>query len=330
MKKLLYMVSLLFLVSCGSKYNQSDIKENSFLYKNGTYFVYYDKELLLIPEGTYITKNDNIENYFYSFFGKKVKDENKLEIDLSRYFPHGIKEVYELKEIPKEYKVIPTISILNGKNIIDTVKLANVLAENNQNALISVNDITNELVEIKDTNQVDPNISLEGKLVSILNANGINGFAKALGESFAKNLKMNYIATNYNKKSNISYVINHKLSKEEFNKFVNSISLKYIEIKDDPNISPDADVVLITGNDSKVNFPIVIQSSNKKSELKDLLSEYKPIVVGVPGNIKINGTTIEYNPKDIVIANKLTSYIPDSTLQENKDINGKIIILTDR
>lgn len=76
---------------------------------------------------------------------------------------------------------------------------------------------------------------------------------------------MNYVTENFNEKIDFSYIINHRLTDEQFDKLVNnSLSLKYIKIKKDKNIRPEADVVLITGNDNKVTYTLNIVSPTGK------------------------------------------------------------------
>lgn len=327
MKKILTFIMLLTIFSCSSK-NDEQNTNNKLAYTKDTYYVYYNQEIIKIPANTYITKDKNIDSYFFSFFGKHIKAEKQLKMDLNRYFPLGITEIVKLDKDPEDSKEIPLLDI-ETKKIVDPIKLSELLS-GDVSALVIVDD-TSEIIQIKDTNAVSPEISLEGKTVHILNANGINGFAKKLGESFNKNLGMEYIAENNSEKTDMSYVINHKLTKQEFNKFVNSVGLKYIKIKEDNELMPEADVVLITGNDSKVKFPIEIQTKYQTSTLTSLLSEYKPSLKKIedPDN-KIIGITIKYNSEDKVIAEKILSYIPSAKLEEDNNLKDKIEIVTDR
>lgn len=324
MKKLLFVFSLLALLSCGIA---EDNKEgNRLVVTENKYFVYYDSEVIEIPKGTYITTDKKIEDYFFdvALLGKTLKDEKGLLADLSKYFPHEILDVRKGTD-PSAFTALPTIK-LGEKVIVDSINLASILAGDTAESLINVNN-TSEIVEVKESNAVNPDVSLEGKKVEILNANGIQGFASNLGKAFESNLKMKYNAENYNQSSDISYVINHKLSDAEFEKFVNSLSIKYIKIKNDDSIKPDSDIVIITGNDSKVNFPITILSNKESSELKDLLTTYNVSVKKTDQSIK--EIVIKHKAEDVLIAKKLLSYIPEAKLEVDETQTG-ITILSNR
>ncbi len=69
--------------------------------------------------------------------GKLIfKDKRKLLSDLSKYFPHGINEVVINGKLPKENLEIPTMD-LDGKKIIDSIKLADVLIKEDARALFT-------------------------------------------------------------------------------------------------------------------------------------------------------------------------------------------------
>ncbi|VWL85623.1 LytR C-terminal domain-containing protein [Oceanivirga miroungae] len=325
MKKIIITLAMLSVFACGK---EEDKSVNRLAYVDGNYYVYYDNEVVEITRGSYITKDKKIEDYFFNFFGAHVKDEKLLISDLSKYFPHSIQDVVISKNRPDTVVEVPTMD-LDGKYIIDSIKLANILSGEDGKALLIV-DNTSDIVEIKPSNQIDPEVSLEGKTVDVLNANGINGFAKKLGEAFKNNLDMNYNADNYGSRSDMSYVVNHKLNEDEFLKFVNSIGLKYIKIKEDPSLRPDADVVIITGNDKKVKYAVNIYSTTGVSELKDQLSEYTPKIYKAKESSTIVGVTIKYNPEDFVIAHKLLSLVPSARLEKDSSLENKIVITTNR
>ena len=316
-KKLLIGLSFFLLTACGM--NKDLGEQNKLVVSDSKYYVYYDNEILEIQKGVYITNENKIEDYFSLFLGVYVKDEKKLLSDLERYFPHKINGVQK-GEKPKNFKKIPIIKI-GDRLIVNSLKLEYLLAEE---TLIAVDD-TSDIVRVKEA--VDSNLS--GKFVYILNANKINGFAKKLGMAFEKNLKMKYIAENYSKESTFSYIINNKLSQEDFDKFVNSLSLKYIKVKKDDKLKPEADVILITGNDAKVDFTIELLSTSEDSELKTLLSEYKLKVQ--KSNEKISETTIKHRAEDIVIAKKMLGYLPTAKLiQDDSIAENKILITTNK
>ncbi|WP_068268541.1 hypothetical protein [Caviibacter abscessus] len=317
------LIALFFFVLSSCGLNKDLGQQNKLVVSQDKYYIYYDNEVIELPKGTYITKENKIEDYFSKFFVSYVKDEKKLLSDLNRYFPHKINGVQEGNK-PQNSSVIPIIKVEN-KQLIDSVKLAKLLAGETGEALVAYDD-SSEIVEVKDNSNVQ--ISLEGKLVSILNANGIAGFAKKLGRAFESNLKMKYTAENYSENLNMTYVINHKLSDEELSKFINSTNIKYVKIKKDDKIKPEADVVLITGNDANVNYTIEVKSINENSDLKELLHDYKVNVVKVDKAQDV--TVINYKAEDILIAKKLLGYIPSAKLVEDNTLDNKIVITTNK
>lgn len=320
-KKLLIILSIISLMSCGIK---NDTKTgNRLVVAENKYYVYYDNEVIELNKDTYITKDMKIGDYFFNFkfLGIQLKDERKLLLDLAKYFPHGINEIQK-GDSPEKYVKIPTY-MLNNKSIIDSVKLADIL---NGESLIN-SESNSELIEAKEEPS-DENVNLENKKVEILNANGIAGYAKKLGETLKSNLKMEYNAENYNKPSNVSYVINHKLNDKQLETFIENLGIKYIKILDDQSIKPDADVVVITGNDKLVNFTITIETNNEKTELKNLLDGYK-LVVKNNANVA-DGIVIKYNKEDEFIAKNIAKILSDAKLQQDDTIKNGLLIQSTR
>lgn len=318
------LIALFFFVLSSCGLNKDLGQQNKLVVSHDKYYIHYDNEVIEVPKGTYITKENKIEDYFSQFFVLYVKDEKKLLSDLNRYFPHKINGVQKGNK-PQNSSVIPSIKVDN-KQVIDSVKLSNLLAGETGEALVSYDD-SSEIVEVKENNNVEE-VSLEGKTVSILNANKITGFAKKLGRIYQANLKMKYTAENYSGNENISYIINHKLSEKELNKFINSTNIKYIRMKQDKSIKPEADVVLITGNDAKVDYTIEVKSTNENSDLKELIHGYKVNVSKI--DKAADETVISYKAEDILIAKKLLGYIPSAKLVEDNTLNDKIVITTNK
>lgn len=140
---------------------------------------------------------------------------------------------------------------------------------------------------------------------------------------------MNYVAENFNEKTDFSYIINHRLTDEQFDKLVNSLSLKYIKIKKDKNVRPEADVVLITGNDNKVTYTLNIVSPTGKSEIKELLDGYNSVEIKNE-NEKTNDIIIKYRSEDELIAKKLLSYLPEAKLILDDKLQGNVTIISPR
>lgn len=319
-KKLLIILSIISLMSCGIK---NDTKTgNRLVVAENKYYVYYDNEVIELNKDTYITKDMKIGDYFFNFkfLGIQLKDERKLLLDLAKYFPHGINEIQKGNS-PEKFVTIPTY-MLNNKSIIDSVKLADLLSGE---SLIN-SESNSELIEAKEATSDD--VSLENKKVEILNANGIAGYAKKLGETLKSNLKMEYNAENYNKSSNVSYIINHKLNDKQLETFIENLGIKYIKILNDQSIKPDADVVVITGNDKLVDFTVTIETNNEKTELKNLLNGYK-LVFKNNSNVA-DGIVIKYNKEDEFIAKNIAKILSDAKLQQDDTIKNGLLIQSSR
>lgn len=324
MKKIFAILTLSLLISCGL---EPDTKEgNRLIVSDNAYYINYENTVLKLDDNLYLTKETKMEDYFVGFLGTHLKNEQKLLVDLSKYFPHSISSIVEGEDI-KDAILMPTVEI-DGKKIVDNIALSDILLENTLDSLIKVDDIS-EIITVKDTTQVSPEISLEGKNIVILNGNGINGFASNLGKEIKKNLKMNYVAENFNEKTDFSYIINHRLTDEQFDKLVNSLSLKYIKIKKDKNVRPEADVVLITGNDNKVTYTLNIVSPTGKSEIKELLDGYNSVEIKNE-NEKTKDIIIKYRSEDELIAKKLLSYLPEAKLILDDKLQGNVTIISPR
>lgn len=326
MKKVIMALALTSLLACGYKDNYEG---NRLSYSDEKYYIYYDEEVIEIPKGAYITKDNKIDDYFFNFFGKHVKDEKKLISDLSKYFPHGIESVVTLKNIPSASVEMPTMDLEN-KKLVDSIRLANVLSGGDGKALIVVNEGT-DLVKVDEVKtDVVENVNLAGKSVAVLNANGIRGFASKLGEKLKSELGMDYVAENYKERKKATYLINNKLSEAEFNKFANSLGIKYIRIKIDENLYSESDVVVIAGNDRLVNLPVKIYSTTGVSELKSILKTYNPTVYKAKEGQGIVEITVKYNPEDKFIAQNISKLLEGSKLEEDNSIKNNIIITTNR
>ncbi|WP_156286095.1 LytR C-terminal domain-containing protein [Oceanivirga salmonicida] len=326
MRKIIGILMLMGLLSCGTN---DKIHADRLSFSNDKYYVYYNEEVIEIPKGTYITKDNKIDDYFFSFFGKHVKDEKKLLSDLSKYFPHGIKAIDTSKEVPSTSVEIPTMK-LEDRNVIDSIRLANILSGGDGKALIVV-DQTSDIVDVKETVALDPTTSLKGKSVTILNANGLNGSASKLGEKLKTELEIMYNAENYKERRKATYILNNKLTDEELVKLISVLGIKYVRLETkESNLYPESDAVVILGDDRKANLPIKIYSTTGVSELKEALKAYNPTVYKAKSGQGIVGITIKYSPEDIFIANKLSSLIPGSKLEKDENLKNKIEITTNR
>lgn len=317
--KLAILLTLGFLSSCGMFSNNID--GNKVLKAPDGYYLYYNKSVIKITEDTYITKDKKVSDYFTGLISNKEGD---LLNDLKRYFPHGFNGIEEGNK-PEEFMEIPLIEI-NNKKVIDSIMLSEALSSKNPELLLEI-DHTRDDINV----EIEEKVDLSGKKVEILNANGISGYAKNLGEKLKEKLGVEYNAENYDKTEIFNYVINHKLNENELKAFIDELGLKYIKILDDSSIKPDSDVVIITGDDSKVNFEVEVIS---KTDSKDLVSKLTGYKVSEKQDTKYGDkniedeTTIYYNLEDKLIANILAKLLKDVKLVEDNSLNSKIVITT--
>lgn len=319
MKKIiLILISLVMLIGC-IEYDSKDVTDKNRVFKSeNNFYVYYNGKFIEIPKGTYIANDKKIENYYI----KKIVNKSELLNDLNKYFPDKIEYVTK-GEKPKESIKLPVITS-EGKTYIDSVKLEKLLVE--FPTKIADKDKETIVSEAKE-------VSLEGKKIEILNANGVDGFASSLGEALKIKFKIVYNAENYTKEENYSYIINNKLDENSVNEILASLSIKYIKKLKPGEIKPDADLVIITGKDTETGFKVELISNNEKTAVLEKLKAYTPVFTK---NAKykdielknLTGIQINYNPEDYYTAYKLGKLLNAVNLVEDTSLKDNIIILT--
>lgn len=318
MKKIILTTALLLTVACSNKFEPN---ENRLMYSNGNFYIYYNKQVIEIPKNTYITSDKKIEDYFYNFLGTHVKNKKELLTDLSRYFPQELTN-FTTNEVVKGSNPIPTMAVGN-KKIIDTISLENFLISQNLDTPVVEN------TEDNSTEVVNTKADLTNKKVAILNANTINGYARNLGQKLSESLKVTYTAENNESKTDpYTYIINHKLNENELNTLVNSLGIMYVKTKTDDNLKADSDVVIITGDDSKVNLPLEINSTLDKSELSEMLSAYKPSFKKTEE--KVEKTSIKVSNENKYIAQLIKNKVSDAEIVIDDTVKDKIVITTNK
>ncbi|QXW66224.1 hypothetical protein KX935_03120 [Streptobacillus moniliformis] len=290
---------------------------------DNSYYLHYDDTVIKLTEDTYITKDKKVSDYFKgSLFSN---EEDDFLVDLKKYFPHGFNGI-EKGKAPEEFTEVPLMS-LGDKKIIDAIALSLDLSSKNPELLI-VKDETKDY-EIKE--EVKEEVSLKGKKIAILNANGIDGYAKRLGESLKTTLGIEFLSENYGKSEKLSYIVNHKLTPEELDKLINTVNIKFIKVLNNPNLKPEQDAILVTGNDANVKYNVEVLS---KGGLKDVENALKGYMVTTKIENKYNNedikdeTVIMHNPEDVFIAKKILNLLPNAILKEDKSLNSKLIITT--
>ena len=319
MKKIILILVSLFMIFGCIEYESKDVADRNRIFKSdNNFYVYYNGKFIEIPKGTYIANDKKIENYYI----KKIVNKSELLNDLNKYFPDKIEYVTK-GEKPKESIKLPVITS-NGKTYIDSVKLEKLLVE--LPTRVAKDDKENIVAEEKP-------VSLEGKKVEILNANGVDGFASSLGDALKAKFKIVYNAENYTQEENYSYIINNKLEENAVNELLSSLSLKYIKKMKPGQLKPDADLVIITGKDTETGFKTQIMSAAENSAITEKLKAYAPVFTKADKYKdidlkKLSGIQINYNPEDYYTAYKLGKLLNTTNLVEDASLKDNIIILT--
>ena len=319
MKKIILILVSLFMIFGCIEYESKDVADKNRIFKSdNNFYVYYNGKFIEIPKGTYIANDKKIENYYI----KKIVNKSELLNDLNKYFPDKIEYVTK-GEKPKESIKLPVITS-DGKTYIDSVKLEKLLV--GLPTRVAQNDKENIVAEEKP-------VSLEGKKIEILNANGIDGFASSLGDALMAKFKIVYNAENYTQEENYSYIINNKLDDNAANELLSSLSIKYIKKMKPGQIKPDADLVIITGKDTETGFKTEIMSAAENSAITEKLKAYTPVFTKADKYKdidlkKLTGIQINYNPEDYYTAYKLGKLLNTTNLVEDASLKDSIIILT--
>lgn len=332
MKKiLLVIISLLIFVSCSD--NAEKLKsENRIFRNNDKYYVYYDGNTFELPKDLYLTNTKKVEQYFTTGILKQlnigVLDKSELLNDLNKYFPSGIKYITE-NEKPIGSVMIPVASVGNEKHV-DSVKFEKMLASMPK----GTNAVKNENNSEETVVNINPAETLKGKKIEVLNANNIDGFAKNIGEKLKAKFGIEYNAENYTKPETMNFVIVRKLNEKEVEAIIDEAGLKYAKVLEDKTVKPEADFVLITGNDNQIDFPVEIVTLGDKSVTADKIKGYKLKNVksseykGEKLN-KINDIKVVYSPSDIYTAKLIAKQLGGGIkLIADNQLNGKIVIVS--
>lgn len=331
MKKIIIgMASLVLFASCFE--NTEDLKNENRVFRTGDkYYVVYKGNTFELPKDLYLTENKKVEDYFTKGVLQKLKIEvlNKAELlnDLNKYFPNGIGYITENENISVNYQM-PILNVGNEKHV-DSIKFENILAglpNNNNEKNLKPNTGTN----------IEENgaMTLKGKKIEILNANGIDGFAKKIGDLLKETFGLEYNAENYTKSETMNYIISKNLSENEIQTIIEKTGIKYVKIMEDNNIKPEADFVLITGNDEKIQFKLEIATLGTSSIVTDKIKEYNPEIVksvtfAEEPIEKMEDIRVVYNKEDLytakIIAKKLGNNVK---LVESDKMNNRIVVVS--
>ena len=327
-KYLLIVMSFVFLLSCFD--NSRQLKDKNRIFRTaGKYYVYYNGNTMELPANLYITGDKKLEDYYTKGWLKNINIEviNKAELlnDLDKYFPDGIDYITKGENVTGTI-VMPLITV-EGKQYIDSIKFEKFLA--------TLPSKGSAKVAVEGEGTVNANALLKGKKIEILNAGGIDGLAKKVGDELVQKFGIVYSAENYTEQGSMNYVINHTLSPREVTKLIEGLNLKYIKVLDNPTVKPEADFVIITGDDASIEFPIEIltMAPDGNSRIITLLNGYvlKKTQTETYKEQKIadkNQIEIYYNPFDVYTAQKIAKILGNVKLIEDTTIQNKISIIS--
>ena len=180
----------------------------------------------------------------------------------------------------------------------------------------------------------NPKESLKGKKIEILNANGIDGFAKKIGDKLKETYVLDYNAENYSNPETMNYIITRKFNEAEVLAILEELGFKYARILIDDTIKSESDFVLITGNESKIKFILEIATLGDSSIITEKLKEYNPEIVksvtfAEEPREKMTQIQVVYNKVDLYTAKLMAKKIGGNVkLVESNKMNNRIVVVS--
>lgn len=295
------------------------MRKNPELDKNSSYLiigkenliaVYQDKLAVRIPYGINIDKDKTFKDL--------VDNKNEEEI---------LKTVNKLLPVPlNNYMRVKfgqvQLNVKNAKNIPETTV---------DNKRYIVTSSLHSMYETLYNEQKNKNELNENIIVDVLNANGINGYARRTGENIKNKLGMKYNAANYEKNLEESYIILNDISNEKAEEIVMQLNEKYFKIQQVPTIPTLANVVVILGQEKNIDFTIEVLGENSTTiqNVSDELRRegYKKVEIE-KDKVKADNAFVEYASEDYFIAYKIAKKLNISNFIENNNLKNKIRVIT--
>lgn len=297
----------------------NSMRKNPELDKNSSYLiigkenliaVYQDKLAVRIPYGINIDKDKT----FKDLVDNKNEEEN-------------LKTVNKLLPVPlNNYMRVKfgqvQLNVKNAKNIPETTV---------DNKRYIVTSSLHSMYETLYNEQKNKNELNENIIVDVLNANGINGYARRTGENIKNKLGMKYNAANYEKNLEESYIILNDISNEKAEEIVMQLNEKYFKIQQVPTIPTLANVVVILGQEKNIDFTIEVLGENSTTiqNVSDELKRegYKKVEIE-KDKVKADNAFVEYASEDYFIAYKIAKKLNISNFIENNNLKNKIRVIT--
>ena len=331
-KFLLGLASLILLSSCFENIEELKNKNRIFRTEN-KYYVYYNGSTFELPKDLHLTKDKKIEQYFTTGILQKLNIDvvNKSELlnELNKYFPDGIDYITDEKQ-GKATVETPIMTLGNEKHI-DSIKFEKLLSTL---PTVSVSNQASEKIGTEVNSNFNPKESLKGKKIEILNANGIDGFAKKIGDKLKETYALDYNAENYSNPETMNYIITRKFNEAEVLAILEELGFKYARILIDDTIKSESDFVLITGNESKIKFILEIATLGDSSIITEKLKEYNPEIVksvtfAEEPIEKMTQIQVVYNKVDLYTAKLMAKKIGGNVkLVESNKMNNRIVVVS--
>ena len=296
---------LLFFNFRGNNIKLSKDEKVLIIGKQNLFAIYEDRLAIKIPYELYIDSEETVEDLVSTRNYEQVleKINSIVPEKLTRYI---VIKSGEIKLDVENQRNIPETNIGDKRFILTS----------------SVYAMFKELYHEK--NSVDE--QNENILVDVLNANGVGGYARKIGELIKTSLGMKYNAANYETTQDQSYVILNDISKEKAAEILEKLPEKYFKIKTKSSIPTLANIVVIIGSEKDINFKIDIYGTD--SVLKDATDKVKKIgYTNVSTSVAKEGTeqsVIEYNKEDYFVALRVAKELGITDMIENNDLVNKI------
>ena len=296
---------LLFLNFRGNNIKLSKDEKVLIIGKQNLFAIYEDRLAVKIPYELYIDSEETVEDLVSTRNYEQVleKINSIVPEKLTRYI---VIKSGEIKLDVENQRNIPETNIGDKRFILTS----------------SVYAMFKELYHEK--NSVDE--QNENILVDVLNANGVGGYARKIGELIKTSLGMKYNAANYETTQDQSYVILNDISKEKAAEILDKLPEKYFKIKTKSTIPTLANIVVLIGSEKDINFKIDIYGD--EAVLKDATDKVKKLgYTNVSTSARKEGTeqsVIEYNKEDYFIALKVAKELGITDMIENNDLSNKI------
>ena len=299
------LLVLLFLNFRGNNIKLSKDEKVLIIGKQNLFAIYEDRLAVKIPYELYIDSDETVEDLVSTRNYEQVleKINSIVPEKLTRYI---VIKSGEIKLDVENQRNIPETNIGDKRFILTSSVYA------------MFKDLYHEKNSVDEQN--------ENILVDVLNANGVGGYARKIGELIKTSLGMKYNAANYETTQDQSYVILNDISKEKAAEILDKLPEKYFKIKTKSSIPTLANIVVIIGSEKDINFKIDIYGD--EAVLKDATDKVKKIgYTNVSTSARKEGTeqsVIEYNKEDYFIALKVAKELGITDMIENNDLSNKI------